>query len=303
MPSHDPDWNDFKIILALAQTGSVAAAGRALSVDGSTVSRRLAALEESMGACLIVRGGQKFAWTAEGRAVLSAAEAMQAAVATATHVVRTAKVDPAVPVIVSCPPGLSALLMRLMRDVKEKHPEIELEVSGENRAVDLARGEADLAIRMFRPTEPSLICRHAFELGWGLYAAKTYLAEAAPIARVEDLPSHRLVRYASSMHKVAGPRWLEEHRGSAPGSALVDNTEVATNVVAAGGGIGVLICARADGHPDLTRVFPEPVAHNSGFIVFHESVRDSARVRNAVEALAWVFDQHRALIAGEHKAA
>src|SRR5688500_18465704 len=146
MPSNDPDWNDFKIILALGQAGSVAAAGRALSVDGSTVSRRLAALEESLGACLIVRGGQKFAWTAEGRAALCAAEAMEAAVGNATRIVRSAKVDPAVPVIVSCPPGLSTLLMSLMRELKDKHPSIAIELSGENRTVDLARGEADLAI-------------------------------------------------------------------------------------------------------------------------------------------------------------
>jgi DNA-binding transcriptional LysR family regulator len=298
MPSNDPDWNDFKIILALGQAGSVAAAGRALSVDGSTVSRRLAALEESLGACLIVRGGQRFAWTAEGRAVLAAAEAMQAAVGEATRVVRSTKVDPAVPVIISCPPGLSPILMRMLREVKDKHPEIAIELSGENRAVDLSRGEADIAIRMFKPTEPGLVCKQAFELGWAVYAAKSYLAEAAPITSVDDLPAHRLVRYASSMHKVAGPRWLEEHRGSAAGSAQVDNTEVATNVVAAGGGIGVLLCARADAHPDMVRVFPEAVAHNTGFLVFHETARDSARVRTAVDALAELFEEKRALFYG-----
>jgi DNA-binding transcriptional LysR family regulator len=69
----DPDWNDFKVILALATGGSVVGAARALGVDSSTVSRRLAALEESVGAQLIVRGGQKFAWTTEGRALLGAA--------------------------------------------------------------------------------------------------------------------------------------------------------------------------------------------------------------------------------------
>lgn len=298
MPSNDPDWNDFKIILALGQAGSVAGAGRALAVDGSTVSRRLAALEESLGACLIVRGGQRFAWTNEGRAVLSAAESIASAVADATRAVRSAKADPAVPVIVSCPPGLSALVMSMLGEVKDAHPEISIELSGENRAVDLARGEADIAIRMFKPAEPGLVCKQAFELGWGVYAAKSYLAKAPPLAKVEDLPAHRLVRYASSMHRVPGPRWLEDHRGNAPGAAMVDNTEVATNVVAAGGGVGVLLCARGDTHPDLVRVFPERVAHHTGFIVFHESARDSARIRTAVDVLSKLFDENRTLMLG-----
>ena len=246
-----------------------------------------------------MRGGQKFAWTVEGKAALSAAEAMESAVATATRTVRSAKVDPAVPVIVSCPPGLSAPLTSLLREVKDKHPEIAFELSGENRTVDLARGEADLAIRMFRPTEPDLVCKHAFELGWAVYAAKSYLADSPPITSVEDLSAHRLVRYASSMHKVPGPRWLEEHRGSATGSAMVDNTEVACHVVAAGGGIGVLLCLRGDVNPALVRVFPKPVARNSGWIVFHESVRDSVRIRTAVEALTEIFESQRESFLGE----
>lgn len=252
----------------------------------------------SIGACLIVRGGQKFAWTAEGRAVLAAAEAMAGAVAEATRTVRSAKADPAVPVILSCPPGLSALIMRMLPALKEKHPEVELEVSGENRAVDLARGEADIAIRMFRPTEPGLVCKQAFELGWGVYAAKSYLTDAPALTSFDDLQHHRLVRYVSSMHKVSGPRWLEEHRGAAQGSALIDNTEVAANVVAAGGGIGVLLCARGDTHPDMARVFPDRVASSTGWLVIHESVRDSARIRCAMDALAETLEQHCTLLLG-----
>jgi DNA-binding transcriptional LysR family regulator len=298
MAASDPDWNDFKILLALGQGGSVAGAARVLGVDGSTVSRRLAALETAMGACLIVRGGQKFAWTAEGRAVLSAAEAMDAAVVEATRAVRTTKIDPATPVIVSCPPGLSAMLTRMMRDAQEKHPGVEIELSGENRTVDLSRGEADIAVRMFRPDEPSLVCKHAFELGWGVYAAKSYLESAPPLRCVEDLPAHRLVRYVSSMHRVPGPRWLEEHRGNAAGSVQVDNTEVATNVVAAGGGVGVLLCARAEDQPDLVRVLPGPVATHTGWLVFHESARDSVRIRTAIEVLAGLFEANSAALSG-----
>lgn len=299
----DPDWNDFKVVLALASGSSVAGAARALGVDSSTVSRRLAALEDSLGATLIVRGGQKFAWTAEGRAVLSAAEAIQAAVAEASRAVRSAKADIAAPVIVSCPPGLSATLTRLMSVVHERRPDLTLELSGENRAVDLAKGEADIAVRMFRPNDPDLICRQAFEMGWALYAAKSYLAEHPAPTTFDELASHRLVRYVSAMHKVSGPRWIEDYRGAAAGSFQVDNTEVAAHVVASGGGIGVLPCAVAEARSDMLRVFSEPVAFNTGWLVYHESARDSARVRAAVDVLAEVFEEHRGFLSGKSPAA
>jgi DNA-binding transcriptional LysR family regulator len=182
--------------------------------------------------------------------------------------------------------------------MKEKRPQLSLQLSVENRTVDLAKGEAHIAIRMFRPTEPSLICRRAFELGWGVFASTAYVAEHGCPATPNDLGSHRLVRYVSALHKVAGPRWLEEHKGAGVDSAQVDNTEVAAHVVASGGGIGVMPCAVVLGRPELVRVFPEPVAYNTGFIVYHEAIRDMVCVRSAVEALTEMFEAHRQLFAG-----
>jgi DNA-binding transcriptional LysR family regulator len=294
----DPDWNDFKVILALATGCSVVGAARALGVDTSTVSRRLAALEDSVGAQLIVRGGQKFAWTTEGRALLGAAQTIQATVLEATRAVQSTKLGTSAVVRVSCPPGLSAALARLMGVVRELRPDLTLELCGENRTVDLAKGEADLAIRMFRPTEPDLVCRQSFEAGWCVYASQRYLSTHGTPASAAELASHRLVRYVSSMHKVSGPRWLEQHRGDAVGSVQVDNTEVASHVVASGGGISVIPCAVAEERPGMVRVFPDPVAFNTGWLVYHESARDTARVRAAVDTLAEVFDIHRRVFSG-----
>jgi DNA-binding transcriptional LysR family regulator len=294
----EPDWNDFKVVLALATGQSIAGAARVLGVDGSTVSRRLAALEDCLEARLIVRGGQRFDWTAEGRAVLAAAEAIQAAASEATRAVRSAKVDGAATVIVSCPPGIAATLTRMIPAMQEKRPQLSLEFTAENRSVDLAKGEAHVAIRMFRPTEPSLVCRRAFEMGWAVFASSDYLAEHGCPATPNDLGSHRLVRYVSALHKVSGPRWLEEHKGAGVNSAQVDNTEVAAHVVASGVGIGVVPCAVVLGRPELVRIFPDPVAYNTGFIVYHETVRDLACVRAAVEALSEMFEEQRQLFSG-----
>jgi DNA-binding transcriptional LysR family regulator len=88
-----PEWNDFRVILALGRAGSVAGAARVLGVEGSTVSRRLAAAEQAMEAVLILRGGRAFAFTEAGKAVLAAAETMDAAVGEAAAAVRLTRTD------------------------------------------------------------------------------------------------------------------------------------------------------------------------------------------------------------------
>jgi DNA-binding transcriptional LysR family regulator len=294
----DPEWSDFKVILALHRGGSVAGAARVLGVDHSTISRRLSALEEILGACLIVRGGREFTWTAQGRIALSAAEAVESTIAGATRSIRSAKLEVGGSVRVTCPSGFVTTLTRMLPPWLEKHPLLTVELSAVNRAVDLARGEADIAIRMFKPEEPGLVCRRVLELGWGLFASSAYVAEQGMPTTVSDLSKHRLVLYVEALHGVAGPRWMEEHRGTASTIMRVDNTEVAGQALSSGGGIGVLPCFAASLRPELVRVFPEPVATSTGWLVFHETVRDTARVRTAVDLLVDFFTTHADLFAG-----
>lgn len=296
----EPDWNDFKVLLALARGGSVAAAARSLGVDNSTVSRRLAALEEAVGARLLVRGGREFSWTSEGRGTITAAEAIEAAVAQGLRTCRAARTDASGSIRLSCPSGLVSPLARtLLPAVGEKHPALALEVIGDNRTVDLARGGADMALRMFRPTEPGLVARRTFEMGWGVYASRGYLAEHGTPASADALADHRLVLFLESMLRVPGPRWLEERRGPHTLFLRVDNTEAASNAIASGGGIGIIPCFEAARRPDMLRVFPEPVAFNTGWIVYHESVRHTARTCAALEALSEFFEAHKSLFSGK----
>src|SRR5436189_3806137 len=100
-----PEWSDFRILLALSRAGSVAGAAKELGVDASTVSRRLTALEEGVGTRLVLRGGRELSWTAEGRAALAGAEAMEATVGEVLRECREAKLQAAGAVRVSVPPG------------------------------------------------------------------------------------------------------------------------------------------------------------------------------------------------------
>jgi DNA-binding transcriptional LysR family regulator len=295
----DPEWSDLKIILALSRAGSVAGAARALGVDQSTVSRRLTALEESVGARLIVRGGREFALTAEGRAMCGAAEAVEAAIGEASRAVRVAKLEVSGTDRVSCPPAFIPHLHAALAAVREKHPSLAAEVSGAYRTVDLAKGEADMALRAFRPSEPDLVARKLVDVGWAVYAASAYAKARTLPTTPDELPQHALVLYAATMHGVFGLRWMDDHRAEATQLTRVDNLESAAEVISSGGGLGVLPCFIAAKQPELTRVFAEPVWTNALYCVFHESARDTARVRAASEAFAAHFEANAELFAGK----
>ncbi|HKU38146.1 MAG TPA: LysR family transcriptional regulator [Polyangiales bacterium] len=295
----DPEWSDFKVLLALRDAGSVVGAARLLGVDHSTVSRRLAALETAVGACLLVRNGREFAWTAAGRSMLAAAESIKPLVEAALSEVRGQGQAADTAVRISMPPAFTAVVSRLLAEQRAQPAGVKIVISGDYRPVDLAKGEADLALRSFRPREPGLISRPVLSIGWVVCASPRYLAEHGRPASAEELADHEIVKFVAAMDHVAGPRWLEQHRGRARVSIQVDNTEVAVHNIALGAGIGVVPAFVAENRTsDIVRVFPEPVAYSTGCIVYHEAVRDAPRVKAAARALRAVLESNAALFEG-----
>ena len=292
------DWSDFKLMLALSRGGSVAGAARLLNVDGSTISRRLAAMEALLGACLVIRGGREFSLTHEGKAAVAAAEAMEPIVASATSAIRASKTDIAGVVRISSVPGMVRFLAPLSTIVSEAHPRLSIELSAAHRMVDVAKGETDIALRMARPTETALIAKRAYELELGVYAAKSYVAKRGSPQTFEDLKRHRLVQYVVSMLHLPWFRWMEQYADANAPATRVDGTEMAYSMVAAGAGIGVLFCFAGDQSPDLVRVFPEPVAKVEGWIVYHEAERNTARIRVVVDMLTEFLAERRDLLLG-----
>jgi DNA-binding transcriptional LysR family regulator len=284
----EPEWSDFKLILALSHGGSVAGAARRLEVDSSTVSRRLAAMEQALGACLVIRGGRDFAFTAEGKTVIAAAESMEAIVSSAASAVRAAKTGIDGVVRISAVPSILRTLMPLLPMAAKRYPKLSIEVNAAARVIDLSRGEADIAVRMTQPQEVDLIGKRAFEMGFGVFASKAYAAGREMPKEFGDLAQHSLVQYIQPMLHLPWFAWIEAFASKGAPATRVDSTEMAVGVVASGGGIGVLPCFSGD-HSGLVRVFPEPVANAVGWIVYHESARNSARIRAVVELLTEYF--------------
>lgn len=295
----EPEWSDFKVLLALASAGSVAGAARELQVDHSTVSRRLAALEEALGTKLAIRSGRDFNWTTDGRTMLAAAQAMQCAATQATRSVRSAKAEVQGTVRISLAPGFVPFVIRLMLPaLRKRHPSLTVELRGDTKRVDLAGGEADIAVRMSRPVEAAVVGRRAFECGWNAYASKAYLDGLGRPESHADLARHQLALYSESMLSIAPMRWLETYKETAPQVSRFDSVETACQAATADAGIIVIPCFIGDSIAGLERVFQEPVSVNTGWIVYHETVRDAARVRAVIDALVAFFEDNAAMFNG-----
>ena len=294
----EPDWNDFKVLIALSEAGSVAGAARRLDVDGSTVSRRLAALEEALGVMLIIRGGRDFVITPDGRCALAAAHEIAEAIARASNTIRASKQELAGVVRLSCFAACSAALADLAPIVKERRPELDLKILVSNRLLDLMRGEADIGLRLVRPVEAHLVFKQTSDCGWGVYAAKSYAAARGLPSSAEELCDHPLILYSKILIHLPGPKWLESHAGGSASHIRVDSSTDVAGLIATGVGIGVTTCLQGDANPSLVRVFSEPVAFQACYIVYHESLRNSARIRAMVDLLAEFLKSREAQFSG-----
>lgn len=294
----EPEWGDFKIMLALGRGGSVAGAARLLGVDSSTVSRRLIALEEATGGCLVIRGGREFQLTPEGKQAFATAELVETTIQTTTNNIRAAKNEIAGLVRISTVPSLTRALMQFNDLLSRTYPKLSVELSAAYRIVDLAKGDADIAVRMVKPTELDVIAKRGFEWANGLYASKSYAAKFGLPNKPEDLVNHKLVRYVDSMLHLPWFNYVEAFCQNNAGSIRVDSTEMAMAAIVSGAGIGVIACNYGDAYPDLVRALPDPVSFTTGWIVYHESQRNSARIKAVVDLLSETFDQQKDLFAG-----
>ncbi len=292
------EWDDVRFFLAASREGSLSGAARALSVDHVTVGRRIAALEERLGAKLLTRTPDGLAATSAGQAILRQCEAMETSAFDIERLVAghdsqyggrirlTTTEVLATHVIV---PELAAL--------RERYPQLQVEILTGIRLLDIARREAEIAVRPVRPTAPSLVCRKLGEFGFALYASRDYLARYGTPTRGRGLKGHFLMSYVGTPSPGFGPLFMEESVEGAKIALRSNDKTVQARGAAEGLGICELSCVFGDTYPGLVRVWPheEPMLRPI-WMVIHEDLRRAARIRLLSSAIEEAFQRHAKLL-------
>ncbi|MFP4591772.1 LysR family transcriptional regulator [uncultured Ralstonia sp.] len=288
-------WDDVRYFLVLAREGSLSAAARRLAVEHSTVARRADALEQAVGVRLFDRLPRGWRLTDEGRALAERAARMEHEAASFARAAAGAGSLRGT-VRLSAPPTIAShFIAPHLAALRRQWPGIDLVLLGETRNANLMAHEADLAIRLSRPTASNLATRPLGDLGYGLYAMPEVLAR--PEAEWE------FIGYDERLRHVPQQRWLDDYAGER--RVVLRCSDLSAIHQAALAGLGVAALPHFLGAPaetgTLLRRLPvdDPALHREIWLVIHPDVRRSPRVRAVANGLIALFEANRHILAGQ----
>jgi DNA-binding transcriptional LysR family regulator len=290
-------WDDLRYVLAVAAEGSLAGAARALGVNHTTVLRRVNAFEERLGLRLFERLPTGYFLTSGGAELIEAARLMEDTVVALERrlagqdrrlagAVRVTTTDTLVDTLL--PPILAAF--------RAKHPSIQVELILSNEAFNLAKRAADVAIRPADNPPEGLIGRRVSAIAFAIYAGRGYLAQTG---KMEDLSKHAWLAPTDELSTTSVAQWMRVALPQAE-IALKANSLLALRQAAVENlGLAALPCYLGDSSNDLIRVRPPiPAMTTALWILTHEDLRRSARVRAFTEFVAAAIARQRPLLEG-----
>ncbi len=280
------DWDDLRIFLAVARSESLSGAGKRLKIDAATVGRRIARLEEAMGARLFAKSPQGYALTEEGTRLLPHAERAE----TALDGAREALSGPeglSGQIRIGAPDGCANyLLPQVLAGICDANPGLEVQIVALPRVFNLSKREADLAIAVSRPTAGRLTVQKLTDYHLHLAAHPDYLARAAPLTSPQDLRHHRLVGYIPDMIHDKELDYLAE-LGAGTVALASNSVSVQLNWLRAGAGVGVVHDFARPAAPELVQLIPDQVALTRSFwLIRHADDGRVARLNRFADLLA-----------------
>lgn len=288
-----PRSDDLLVLLAVARAGRFSGAAEQLGVDHTTVSRRIAALEEALGGRLLTQAASGWELTPLGHQAVDTAARIEAAVADLTS--PSAEPDPIQGVVrMSATDGFSAYIAApAIAELRQRHPGLSVEIVTVTRRALQYRSGLDIEVVVGNPQTKRA---HIVELGsyaLGMYATRAYLDRNGTPTSADELMTHPLVYFIDSILQVDDldlPRRLVPRMHD---SLTSTNVFVHVEATRAGAGIGLLPCFMADRHDDLVRLLPEEFNEHLPYwmVVRPDSLRIAAvsAVADALRARAAAF--------------
>lgn len=282
------DWNDLRHLIAVARCGSTLAAAKRLGVNQSTVHRRLVELERRVGLSLVKRQPAGYRLSELGEALIDDALAVESAVDRLERRISSLKLDLKGTIRLTCPEPIVPRIAAsgLLDRFHQRYPGLTVEFVTSDRYLDLAKGEADVALRSGEPVDEQLVGRKICESVWAIYASRSYVQQHGRPQGIGDLAGHALIGFDGIMqnHRVA--KWLPT---AVPQARIVSRSSSMLGAVAsvkAGVGIAPLPTALGDAEETLVQVLPPvPELTRSWYLLTAPDLRRTPRIAAFVDAI------------------
>lgn len=282
------DWTLLRSFLAVIDAGSLLGAARRLGTYQPTLSRQIAELESQLGVPLFERTGRGLSPTEAARAIVDAARQMaQAAGAVESSLRRTADADTGSVRISASAAMAFHLLPPCLAQMRLRHPGIEIDLVASNAVSNLLRREADIALRMVRPTQGTLIGRRIGELPMGAFASRAYLDRRGRPKRLADLVRHDLVGMDADDAIIRGLQAAGIALTRDNFSVRCDDHLVYNRLVEEGAGIGMMPLFVGNRLQGLERVLPRVTGPTLPlWLLVHRELKGNPVIRSAYDLLA-----------------
>jgi DNA-binding transcriptional LysR family regulator len=278
----------------------LAAAGK-LGVNQSTVMRRIVQAEGALGVELFERKQSGYVATPVGLCVAEAAERVEREVRDLRNAMAATQRALAGTVRITSSELLTSFVIAPCLHAFHKfNPGVRVELIADDRRLDLARGEADIALRAnSRPEGGGIVMRRMPAAGWAVYCSRAYAEERGTPGSREDIRDHEIIGMDGPMAQLPGPRWLCD---AVPGAQVRFRSNSLMNLISnlrAGLGVATLPCIAGDTERDLVRCFaPPPELESELWLVVREDLKSTPHIRAFADYLAAYLHSIRAQLAG-----
>lgn len=274
------DWNDIPYFLAVAESGTLTGAASKLSVNHSTVYRRINTLEEKIGTRLFDRHQEGYSLTDTGASIMKYARDAENSIHTFERTVVGKDYRLSGRILITAPSSSLATdyLAPCISQFCRKHSDIKIDVIVSDEVQDLSRGDADLALRVTRHPPEFLIGRKVCEITWDVYASKKYLNKFGRPKSMKDLENHKLIGSNGSFRHVPAYRYFNELYLSE--NFVCSASDLLTISALSSHGMGVVILPSNFKTHKLVKLFKvTPSFDEQLWILVHPDLRRSARIR------------------------
>ena len=295
------DWNDLRYFLAVARQGSTLAAARSLSKNQSTVHRRLDELEAELGRPLVKRHPTGYQLTPFGLSMLPYAQEVERAVEQFEQHQASVERSEIGTVRLTCPEPIMAMLTKsgLIDRFHQRHPNLRVEFILSDKYIDLAKGEADVALRSGDTDEGDLVGRKIADSIWAIYASQSFLEKYGKPANIEDIVNFPIAGLDETLANHRLSKWLADTLPNAKIASRNNSMLGLVQAVRAGLGLGALPAALGNKEPDLVQILgPIPQLTRPWRILAHPDVRKTPRVSAFFDFIASETEALKPILTG-----